>query len=105
MFEKLIINNNVAVAYSPDYGAGWSTWNSSEYSKEELCMRKEIVEFVMQKDFDGLEKFMDENYPEAYLGGMKDLSIRMIPVGSFFKINEYHGNESIELGFTGFIKA
>jgi hypothetical protein len=103
MFEKVIINNKVAVCYSPGYGAGWSTWND-EY-KEELCMRKEIVEFVMEKDFDGLTVFMEENYPDVYLGGMRDLCIRMVPVGSFFKINEYDGNESVELGFTEFIKA
>jgi hypothetical protein len=103
MFEKFIVNGDVAVVYSPGYGAGWSTWNP-EY-KEELCMRKEIVEFVMQKDFDGLEKFMNKNYPNVYLGGMKDLSIEMIPVGSFFKIDEYDGSESVGLGFTDFIKA
>jgi hypothetical protein len=57
----------------------------TEY-KEELCMRKEIVEFVMEKDFDGLTVFMEENYPDVYLGGMRDLCIRMVPVGSSLRL-------------------
>jgi hypothetical protein len=96
--EKLVVNNNVAVVYSPGYGAGWSTWDYD--NSEELCTRKEIAEFVLAKDFNSLEKFMNENYPDTYLGGMEDLSIEWVPVGCLFRINVYDGSESVEL-FSG----
>jgi hypothetical protein len=96
--EKLIKDGNVAVIYSPGYGAGWSTWDYD--NSEELCIRKEIAEFVLAKDFNSLEKFMDENYPGVYLGGMKDLEIEWVAVGCLFRINEYDGSESVEV-FSG----
>ena len=96
--EKLIKDGNVAVVYSYDYGAGWSTWGSD--NSEELCTRKEIAEFVLADDYVGLEKFMDENYPDVYLGGMKNLSIQWVPLGCLFRINEYDGSESVEV-FSG----
>ena len=96
--QKLIKDGMVAVVYSPGYGAGWSSWSLEH--EEELCLRKEIAEFVLNKDFNGLKVFMKENYPDVYLGGMDDLSVDWVSVGSLFRINEYDGSESIEI-FSG----
>jgi hypothetical protein len=36
----------VAVLYSPGFGAGWSTWNASEFS-EFYCQDKTLVEMAL----------------------------------------------------------
>jgi hypothetical protein len=65
--DKVIVNGKVAVLYSPGFGSGWYTWN---------------------------QQFPD---PEVFKGGMMDLEIQWIPVGTEFRISEYDGAESIEL--------
>jgi hypothetical protein len=40
---------------------------------------------------------MELKYPEVFKGGMMDLEIQWIPVGTEFRINEYDGAESVEL--------
>jgi hypothetical protein len=92
--EKVIKDGKVAVIYSPDYGAGWYTWNQ-EYP--EMLFDPTVVMFVEDGDLDKVEAYATLKWPEAYIGGLRDLKVEWIPEGTAFKINEYDGNESIEI--------
>lgn len=92
--DKVIVNGKVAVLYSPGFGSGWYTWNQ-EFP--ELIFSPAIVKLVEQEKFDELETYMELKYPEVFKGGMMDLEIEWIPVGTEFRIHEYDGSENIEL--------
>ena len=91
---KLNENGNVAVLYSPGFGAGWYTWNTAS---PELIFDPTIVKFVEKEKWEELKVYVELKYPEIYTGGMQDLKVEWIPEGTLFKINEYDGSESIEL--------
>jgi len=94
--EKVIKDGMVAVVFSPGYGAGWYTWNSTHYGAE-LVFDPMIVDMVLNNKKDELMTYLAMRYPEAYIGGADDLAVKWLPVGSEFRIHEYDGNESIEL--------
>ena len=93
-FEKLERDGNVAVLYSPAFGAGWYTWNR-EY--EGLLFDKDIVEAVLAKDFDKAAKLAELKYPGVYTGGAEDLEVEWVPRGSRFEVNDYDGSESVRV--------
>lgn len=92
--DKVIKDGKVAVLYSPGFGSGWYTWNQ-EFP--ELIFSPAIVKLVEQEKFDELETYMELKYPEVFKGGMMDLEIEWVPVGTEFRIHEYDGSENIEL--------
>jgi hypothetical protein len=92
--EKLIIDGKVAVLYSPGYGAGWYSWNLEH---PEIVFDSAIVKLVESEKFNELETYMTLKYPDMYLGGMRDLVIKWLPLGTKFRIDEYDGNESVEI--------
>jgi hypothetical protein len=106
--NKVIRDGKVAVLYSPGYGAGWYTWNSVRGDHETgdaktLIFDPILVELVEKRnkdnfhDFtDRIEKRAEELLPEGYFGGAEDLTIKWLPVGTPFLINEYDGSESIQ---------
>ncbi len=112
------LNNDkgqVAVLYSPRFGAGWSTWASADIA-EQVIFDGDIAKLVIEKEslhkegnsnlhkspeFDSivskieklsLEKFGEDFYP----GGAADLALVWVDAGVQFKIYEYDGKESIE---------
>ena len=91
--NKLIRDGRVAVLYSPDYGAGWFSWNTS---RPEILFDPAMVELVEQEKWDELQAFVTLKYPDIYAGGLRDLQIEWVPEGTQFIVNEYDGNESIE---------
>lgn len=117
-----------AVLVSGGYGAGWSTWGD-----EELAYDKRVVEFFLQhenddefmrtvEDYFGVLSdaesdahkeaarfFRSIGYKECpYMGGFSQIHIEWVPYGSYWRINEYDGSESLEYlenaGFTCFIQ-
>lgn len=92
--DKVIVNDKVAVLYSPGFGAGWYTWNQG---LPELIFSPAIVKLVIEEKFDELQTYIELKYPEIYKGGLMDLEIVWIPVGTEFRISQYDGAESIEL--------
>jgi hypothetical protein len=92
--NKLSEDGKIAVLYSPGFGAGWYTWN---YEHPEILFDPAIVKLVEKEKWDELATYVELKYPEIYTGGMKDLEVEWIPEGALFKVNEYDGNESIEL--------
>ena len=99
--NKVIRDGMVAVLYSPGFGAGWSTW-ASEDIREEIIFDPWIVDILESKDYSDNEKtnrilsHCALKYPNLYTGGVKDLAVEWVPVGTAFKIDDYDGNESIE---------
>lgn len=104
-------NIDVAVLWSPEFGAGWSTWN-----EKDMAFDKRVVEyliknavFVRNEDYGqetyaitelNIEKFEDFlrliGYKETYMGGVEDeLVLTWLPEGTKVRIEEYDGSESI----------
>ena len=92
--DKLIDNGKVAVLYSPGFGAGWSTWNQTV---PEILFDPAIVKFVENDQWAELNTYVTLKYPGLYLGGMKELAVAWLPVGTEFRIGEYDGAENIEI--------
>jgi len=92
--NKLVRDGMVAVLYSPDYGSGWYTWNTNH---PELLFDPAIVQLVEEEKFDELKTYVTLKYPNIYEGGMWELKVAWIPEGAMFRVNEYDGDESIEL--------
>lgn len=107
--EKYIKDGKVAVLYSPDFGAGWSTWNNGrEWNGQDLgevlLYAPAIVEMVLA----GIEGSVIEGYCEkfygghGYFGGVDGLTVEWMAVGTEFVVNEYDGSESIQCKETSF---
>ena len=92
--NKLIRKGCVAVIYSPEYGAGWSTWNQEV---PEILFDPAIVELVEKDQWDELEVYVTLKYPGLYDGGLPQLAVQWISIGSEFRVHEYDGSESIEV--------
>ena len=91
--KKLVRDGKVAVLYSPDFGAGWYSWNPGV---PEILFDPAIVEFVEHDQMAELNTYITLKYPELYTGGMKDLVVAWLVVGTEFRIKEHDGAESIE---------
>ena len=92
--DKLIDNGKVAVLYSPGFGAGWSTWNKGV---PEILFDPAIVKFIEHDQMAELNTYVTLKYPGLYTGGMQDLAVGWVSVGTEFRIKEYDGAEIIEL--------
>jgi hypothetical protein len=111
IMEKVIENGQVAVIYSPGFGAGWYTWNEGRFPElndgTALLFDPILVDLVKQKQanqFDEGARNEIENQivaraeqlcPEGYFGGVEDLVIEWMPIGTEFEVDEYDGSESI----------
>jgi hypothetical protein len=93
--KKYIKDGMIAVLYSTGYGAGWYTWNT-KYGTE-LLFDPGIVDLVLTGKWEKLESYLTLKYPDAYMGGVRALHVRWVPVGSEFRIDEEDGSESIIL--------
>ena len=91
--NRVVRDGMVAVLYSPGYGAGWFTWNTSH---PEILFDPAMVELVEAERWDELRAYVVLKYPDIYAGGLEDLQIEWIPEGTQFQVNEYDGNENIE---------
>jgi len=92
--RKLSENGKVAVLYSPEFGAGWYTWNQDH---PEILFDPAIVKLVEKKQYDELATYVELKYPGIYTGGLHDLQVEWIKEGSLFRVVEYDGCESIEV--------
>ena len=93
--EKYIKDGKVGILYSPDYGAGWSTWGSKE-NKEAMVFCKELCEAVDKGlPLQQIKVIAHARFPEEYLGGLDDIKLVFMKPGTRFRIDEYDGSESI----------
>lgn len=128
--DSKVINSDgcVAVLYSPGFGAGFYTWNTTV--SKDIVFDPRIVTLVMEKnklmpknklipikdqDLSTQERnkrinkicnqigeicfTYDENF---YPGGIYKLDIEWVPEGTAFDISEYDGSESVESSFRTF---
>lgn len=89
----MIKDGKVAVLISPGFGAGWSTWNR-EYP--EMLFDPGQADLVIKGDREQMQAYALVKWPDAYLGGLRDLTVIWVDQGQLIKINEYDGSESIE---------
>jgi len=99
--EKVIRDGHVAVIISNGYGAGWSTWNPGP-NRETLVFHPKLVELIEsgQCNQDNMLALLTEligkiDTVHVYLGGIEDLTIKWLPEGTRFRIEEYDGKEYI----------
>ena len=99
--DRLVRDGKVAVLYSPGYGAGWSTWCHEDFEiRLAMVFDPQIADIVDQGATDWQDKaeaIAQIKYPDAYLGGLKDLRVKWLPMGTQFRVTEYDGNEDIEI--------
>jgi hypothetical protein len=62
-----------------------------------LLFDPSIVAWLEAEETDKILSYVTLKYPDAYVGGLKDLSILWLPEGTVFRVDEYDGNESIYL--------
>jgi hypothetical protein len=91
--ERVTRDGRVAVLYSPEHGAGWYSW----HGVKELLFDPSIVAWLESKETDKIKSYVTLRYPGKYFGGLDNLTIKWVPVGSVFRIHEYDGNESVIL--------
>lgn len=90
--EKVVIDGNVKVLYSPGYGAGFYTWGAPA----EAVFDPKLIKLVEDKNIEEAISYVEKTY-DTYTGGVPDLEIASIPEGSKFIIDEYDGAEGIQL--------
>lgn len=90
--EKYQRDGMVAVLYSPDYGAGWSTWNP-DYP--DMVWDPGMVELILEDRREEMMTYAMLKWPDAYFGGLDNLTVAWVHVGERFIVDEYDGSESI----------
>lgn len=91
--NKVIRDGKVAVLYSPDYGAGWYSWNTEV---KECLFDPDIVKLVEEDaPIEKIEELADQKWPGHYWSAGK-LKIEWVPEGTAFEIHEYDGSERIQ---------
>ncbi len=93
--EKVVREGLVAVLVSPGFGAGWSSWNPEI---PELLFDPVVVGMVEDgTNPETITAYCEAKDPSGYFGGVTDLEVKWIPVGTQFRIHEYDGSETLEL--------
>ena len=91
--NKVIRDGKVAVLISYGFGSGFYTWGAPL----EAIFDPKLVELVESEDYDSANEYVKNTYPGVYTGGVGDLAVVWVDEGEDFIINEYDGNETIQL--------
>ena len=92
------------ILYSPGYGSGWSSW--SNIPTKIICEYQPFIDAIengikIDEDSELFTEFMayltDLGFEYLCAGGLGTLSVFEVPDGDSYRINEYDGDESIEL--------
>ena len=81
----------VAVLYSPGYGAGWYSWNT-EYP--DCIFDPDCVQAVLDDNSSRLAVIASHKWPDGYWSP-EDVDVCWLAPGTQFVIHEYDGSESI----------
>jgi len=102
--KKYYRGNKVAVIISPGYGCGWfSEHPAGEDYKEHPLFSPTIVQLILDhqigyKSDNFISNFTSELeriFPNAYFDGLNDAYIEWIPVGTYIRIANYDGAETL----------
>ena len=85
-------DNEVAVIYSPHYGAGWSTWNTNHPS---CLFDPDCVFCILKGDRAELAVIAQLKWDDFYMTG-NPIEIQWLPAGVKFRVLEYDGKESFQ---------
>ena len=96
-YEKYYKDGNVAVLYSPGFGAGWYSWNIGRANAELLLFDKDIVQAVLDGETDLAAKIAKKKVQDCCVLGAEDLKVKWLPKGTAFEISEYDGSESVRI--------
>ncbi len=91
--NKLVKDRKVAVLISRGFGAGWYTWNT-QYP--DMIFDPGMADLVLKGDLEQMRTYAELKWPDAYLGGLEDLTVEWVDQGQQIKIDEYDGSETIE---------
>ena len=91
--DRVIRDGQVAVLVSPGFGAGWYSW----HGVEALLYDPAVVDMVESgADVDAVVRYCETTYDDvAYYGGVDQLAVAWVPVGTRFYIHEYDGAETV----------
>ena len=101
--NKRIVNEQVAIIHSGNYGSGWYTWNGIP----QALYDSHIVDAILKRNYckENSEEIkqinteIQEYYKLAYGDEMhcrvEDLRVAWIPQGSRFYLHEYDGLETV----------
>jgi hypothetical protein len=93
--EKIERDGKVAVLYSPDFGAGWSTWITDAEDKVRAMFCPRLVRAVLKESGEDPELVAKDEFPDEYTGGVEQMEVEWIEKGARFLLDEFDGNESI----------
>jgi len=86
------MKEQVAIIYSPGFGAGWSTWGCPE-----MALDQELAKAIETGGNHEVYRVASENWPDGYKGGLLDCVVRWVDKGTLFEIREYDGSESLHI--------
>lgn len=87
-------HGEVAILYAPGFGAGWYSWNRS--IRPSMLFDPELIRLHLQNATQQtIEEYCKAKWPDAYLGGLDQVTVTWRPAGTKFIIKEYDGYESI----------
>lgn len=94
--KKVVRDGKVAVLVSPGYGAGWSTWGGDAAAK--MYCPELVAAVEANEPHEALKAIAARLFPTAteYDGGLRQLRVEWVPVGTRFHIHEYDGSETLK---------
>lgn len=92
--DRYIAGGRVAVIYSPNFGAGWSTWI---HQSDRNPVFDPILAYLIHNDCLPGEIYNTATflYPHDYIDGIQDAKLKFVNRGVQFIIKEYDGAESV----------
>lgn len=92
---KIVKDGEVAVLYSPGYGAGWYSWNTDHSS---CLFDPDIVQAVLAEKLDDIPAMAEDKWGDQfYSGGYGDLKVKWVTKGCCFEVDEYDGYERLTI--------
>lgn len=94
--EKIERDGKIAVLYTPNSSAGWSSWARDGWEAS-LCMDARIVGPFLNGDKAAALEAARAMVPNLYTGGFRNLAVFWVEKGKMFEIEEYDGSETVHV--------
>ena len=98
LYWKDETHKEYGVLVSRGHGSGWSSWNT-----EALAYDRKVIEYWLSHKYshlDEVEEWLAANgYPHTYVSdtNWRTLELEWDPVGTYWRVREYDGAESVEI--------
>lgn len=99
--QKYVVNGQVAVLHSCDWGTPWATWYPETMFDAQLIklyLRWQDTECGSKEELrveDDAYFYLREQHPDATYRGFEGLTVTWLPEGQEFIIREYDGVEVV----------